>query len=169
LGTGVLIGWGTMSTALVELYVGSSIFWAVSGAESSGAGAPCSDGQWHFVVAVEDNGALDGIKRKNYFDGRMVSSSLNIGSITLKGASGFHVGSQPDGGSPFIGAIDNAFVCGYALTAEQIWALYLKGVQALPSSPKIPGDHIEAMSATDILATFDSLEGQSQIDLKVAA
>ena len=69
----------------------------------------------------------------------------------------------------FTGQIDGVFVCDYALTAAQIAALYAKGSQALAPSPKSVGAHVEAMDAASLLATFDTLESQHQIDLKVAA
>jgi hypothetical protein len=65
--------------------------------------------------------------------------------------------------------VDGVFVCDYALTPEQIAALYAVGSQSLGVSPKNPGDHIERIDATSVYAIFDSLEPQHQVDLKVAA
>jgi hypothetical protein len=88
--------------------------------------------------------------------------------ITLAGANRFRVGAHSDGTLPFVGQIDGAFVCGYALTFEQIAALYAKGSLALPLSPKNAGDHVEGFDATNVYATFDSLDSTAQIDLGVA-
>ena len=49
---------------------------------------------------------------------------------------------------------------GTALTFEQVAALYAKGSQALAPSPKNAGDHVEAIDATNVLATFDTLDSQ---------
>jgi hypothetical protein len=127
-----------------------------------------ADGLWHHCVVVEDNTALDA-KRKMYVDGRMVITSNIMASIALLGANRFKIGVGLDGSNQFIGDIDGVFICGYALTAEQIMALYAKGTQTLAPSPKNAGDHIEAFTSTDILATFDSLDTSAQVDLKVAA
>jgi hypothetical protein len=126
------------------------------------------DGQWHFVVITEDNAPNDGIKRKMYLDGRLVGTSLIVGSVVSGGAGHFRVGSRCDGSATFVGNIDGAFVCDYALTADQIHALYAKGSQALSPSPKNVGDHVEGMDAANLYATFDALESQHQIDLAVA-
>jgi hypothetical protein len=128
-----------------------------------------ADGQWHFVVGVEDNVAGDGVRRKLYVDGRAVGGSTVMNSITLAGANRFRVGAASDGTVPFTGQIDGAFVCGYALTFEQIAALYAKGSQALAVSPKNSGDHVESLDATNVLATFDSLGPQHSISLGVTA
>ena len=43
----------------------------------------CADGQWHNVVAVEDNASIDGVKRKMYMDGRLVGISTVMNGIAL--------------------------------------------------------------------------------------
>ena len=128
-----------------------------------------ADGLWHFVVGVEDNGALDGIKRKLYVDGKLVGASTGMNAITLAGATHFRVGVGADFQGPFVGTVDAGFVCGYALTMEQIIALYVKSSQALTPSPKNPGDHIEAADTNNIFAIFDTIDTNAQIDLKVAS
>jgi Concanavalin A-like lectin/glucanases superfamily len=125
------------------------------------------DGQWHHVVVTEDNAAIDGVKRKMYVDGRLTGISTVLGSVVLGGTNHFRIGSRCDGSGVFNGQIDGVFVCDYALTAERIAQLYAKGSQTLASSPKNPGDHVEAMSTTSLLATFDTLESQHTIDLGV--
>jgi hypothetical protein len=90
-----------------------------------------------------------------------------LNPITLSGTQYFRIGANPDGSSPFAGQIDGAFVCGYALTGDQVRTLYAKGSQALAPSPKNAGDHVEAMDATNVYATFDTLDSQHQIDLQV--
>ena len=128
-----------------------------------------ADGQWHYVIATEDNAAIDGVKRKLYFDGRLVATSLVLNSITLAGVGHVHIGNYLDNTSPVTGQIDGVFVCGYALTAEQIATLYAKSLLALLPSPKNVGDHIEAMDAASLLATFDTLDTNAQVDVGVAA
>jgi hypothetical protein len=121
------------------------------------------------VICVHDNAAADGLKRKLYVDGRLVVSGTGMSPIVLGGANAFRVGANATGGGPFTGQIDAAFVTDQVLTAEQIMALYDKSAQALPQSPKNSGDHVEALRSTDILAAFDTLQSNSQIDLGVAA
>jgi len=166
-----LIGWGSYSANVAFMCVLNSPAGQIN--SSSGAdgitGPFVADGQWHFAVTVEDNTAIDGVKRKLYVDGRLVGTSTVLNAINLVGANGFRIGALPSGSWLLIGQADGAFVCGYALTAEQIYALYAKGSQALTPSPKNVGDHIEAMDSASLLAIFDSMESQHQIDLSVAA
>lgn len=132
-------------------------------------GPTICDGNWHFIVFTGDNAAIDTLKEKVYLDGRLIAELTTLGATVLGGANFFRIGCLSTGVSPFTGHIDGAFVCDYALTMAQILALYAKGSQALTPSPKNVGDHVEAMDAANLLVTFDSLDSQHQIDLKVAA
>lgn len=175
----VLMSWGLNATwANVEvLYVDDT---TSSGALKSRAfisndlmGGFVADGQWHFAVVVEDGSAADGQKRKLYVDGALAASDVQtLGSIVLGGANYFRIGQWSDGaggGAPtFDGQIDSVFVCGYALSPIDIAKLYAKGAQALGISPKNAGDHVEAMTSTDLLCAFDTLPTQHQIDMVVA-
>jgi hypothetical protein len=125
------------------------------------------DGQWRFALVVEDGAAGDGVKRKLYLDGQLVGGSTVLGAIALGGAGHFRIGADVDGTLPFTGQIDGAFVCGYALTRDQVSTLYAKGSQVLASSPKNAGDHVEYADATNVYAVFDTLDSQHQIDLAV--
>jgi hypothetical protein len=127
-----------------------------------------TDGQWHFAVMVIDNAAPDGLKRKLYCDGKLIATSATLLAIAAVGASGFRVGIWTSATGYMMGSIDGVFICDYVLTPEQILALYAKGSQTLARSPKNAGDHVEAMSANDILAIFDTLESQHQVNLAVA-
>jgi hypothetical protein len=167
--SGVIMGWGTQGNGDARIYMYTTgQLRMVSGSDDTNSGMFNADGLWHHCVVVEDNTALDA-KRKMYVDGRMVITSNIMASIALLGANRFKIGVGLDGSNQFIGDIDGVFICGYALTAEQIMALYAKGTQTLAPSPKNAGDHIEAFTSTDILATFDSLDTSAQVDLKVAA
>ena len=127
-----------------------------------------ADGEWHFIVTTAHNTPTDGVKRKLYVDGRLVGGSTVLNSITLGGANAHRIGAGNLGTDlPFNGSIDTSFVTNYALTADQIVALYLKSSQNLGVSPKNPGDHIEKMTSADLLCVFDTLEMQHQIDLAV--
>jgi hypothetical protein len=170
-GAASLLACGTTNQALIHIAAGGSIS-SLSGADQI-TGPNVADGEWHFVVAVEYNAVGgptdDGIKRKLYLDGKLVGISTVLNALTLAGANRFRIGSQSDGvTTPFTGDIDGVFVCGYALTSGEVRALYAKGSQVLAPSPKNSGDHVEAMSTTDILAMFDTLDSQHQIDLSVA-
>jgi hypothetical protein len=164
-----IVGWGTMGTADTKISQGANQLFAVNGADSINGPTGIADGLWHQAVVVEDNAAADGVKRKLYLDGRLVGASTVLNTLTLAGANRFRVGAQPDGTVPLVGQADGAFVYAGALTPEQVRALYNVGSLALAASPKSEGDHVEAMEATRLLATFDSLEGVDQVDLEVMA
>jgi hypothetical protein len=161
-------GWGANFAACCYMSGGSAGTLICTNVGDSIGGPPLADGQWHFVTVVEDNGAIDGIKRKFYVDGRLVGSSTVLNAITLGGANRFRIGAHTDGTTPHGGPMDGVFVCDYALTADQIHSLYAKGSQILSPSPKNVGDHVEGMDAANLYATFDTLESQHQIDLAVA-
>lgn len=127
-----------------------------------------NDGKWHQVIMVEDNTAVDGLKRKMYLDGKLVGSSTVLNSITLVGANGFRIGGS-GGTLPFTGQIARAFVYAGVLSPAQVRTLYAKGGQDLGASPKNPGDHIETFDSANVYATFDTIESQNLVNLAVAA
>jgi hypothetical protein len=168
-GAGTIIAWGSalgVGDARIGVSTGA-IFFSSSGDAITGPFV--SDGAWHQAIAVEDNTSADGVKRKLYLDGKIVAESTVLNAITLGGASHFRLGTASDASAQvYTGQIDSAFVCDYALTADQVHALYAKGVQALSPSPKNVGDHVEGMDAANLYAIFDTLDSQHQIDLAVA-
>jgi hypothetical protein len=167
-GAYTFLSWGVTSTGELRIdVVSSGVIRSLSNGDSINGIFIC-DAAWHFIVNVEDNGAIDGVKRKFYIDGRLVGASTVLNTLTLGGASAFRVGALQTGGNPLPGSMDGVFVCDYALTPATIAQLYAKGSQALSPSPKNVGDHVEGMDATNLYATFDSLESQHQIDLAVA-
>jgi hypothetical protein len=169
--TAGILGWGTTSTADARLAVPAGATGTI--VASSGAdvitGPVVADGMWHHAVVVEEFAPADGVKRKLYLDGRLVGISTVLNALTLAGANRFRVGANPDATAPFTGQIDSLFVYAGALTPEQVRALYNVGSQALAPSQKNAGDHVEAIEAASLLATFDTLDGCDQIDLGVAA
>jgi hypothetical protein len=126
------------------------------------------DGHWHHVAVIEDNAAGDGVKRKGYIDGRLIGGSTALNPITLAGAGKFRLGSTTDGGNPFTGQIDGAFVCGYAMTQDEVTRIYSKAAQTMAASPKNAGDHVEGFDSGSLLVIADTLEAQHYIDLAVA-
>jgi hypothetical protein len=141
---------------------------AYSGADSV-IGPFAADGQWHQAITVEDNAAGDGVRRKLYMDGRLVGGSTVLNAITPGGANFFRIGVNSTGGGPYTGQIDGAFVTGSALTASDVAALWAKGSQEIGASPKNPGDHVERLSATDLLFIGDTLDSQHTVDLAVVS
>ena len=168
-GTGQgIVAWGGVSQAQILTDSNGGIG-SNSGADFI-SGPFVRDGQWHHALVVEDNAAVDGLKRKLYLDGRMVASSTALNAITLAGANGFRIGAASNGTAPFTGSVDSAFVCGYALTSDQALSVYSRGAaQRMALSPKNAGDHIEWMDDTYIYATFDTLETNATVELEVAA
>jgi hypothetical protein len=163
-----MIAWGTTNTADVRLMTyNGGLLWANSGDQP--AFGYVADGQWHHVVATEDNTITDGTKRKLYLDGRLYFTSAAMNSIGGAGAQPrFRIGANPDGGAPFTGQIDGVFVCGYAMTTDEVLRLYAKASQAMPSSPKNAGDHVEAVDSGSVLVVADTLDAQHYIDLTLA-
>lgn len=141
---------------------------------ATGGGTPVTgpfiaDGNWHFVVVVHENSPVDGLKRKFYVDGRLVASSTALNAIVLGGASKFVIGSSLASASNYIGEIDTVFVTDAALTLSDINVLYTKSLTDHLPSPKNAGDHIQAMSDTDLFVSFDTLDIEHKVSLKVMA
>lgn len=171
-----LISWGAGSTTSSQsLYIDTNGHLKARTPSGGGidiVGPHVADGSWHFVVIVEDNSPFDAIKRRMYIDGEYYVGGADLASITLSGAARFRIGHWADGigdsGNVFDGNIDSVFVCGYVMSPDEIAALYAKGSQSLGVSPKSAGDHIEAVTATDVFCAFDTIRSVDQIDLVVA-
>lgn len=158
------------SSTFTGIFVGSSTVGCIDGPNGNDTmhGPFVADGQWHHVVITEDNGAADGIKRKMYVDGKLVTTSLVMNTVVLGGFNYLRIADNPGNTSTFNGSIDGVFVCDYALATQDVIKLYTKGTQPLAPSPKNVGDHVEALNANDLLVTFDTLESTSHVDLRVA-
>jgi hypothetical protein len=165
-----VIGWGASNSSTAGAVVGttSGAIYSQSGAGDTITGPFVADGQWHHVVAVEDNTAGDGVKRKLYLDGRVIANSTVMNSITPGGAGRFRVGAYPDATGGFTGQIDGAFVTGYAMTTDEVLRLYAKASQTMLASPKNSGDHVEAVDSGSVLVVADTLDAQHYIDLTLA-
>lgn len=160
-----LIGWGA---GLIRMAGATGYLEAWCGAAGTTAKKVCNDGRWHFAVEVDDPSATDGAQQKLYVDGVLIASSQTV-STTAVLAGKFYIGADAAGGYRLIGQADAGFVIATALTGDDIRKLYNKGTQTLGISTKNPGDHIETMDPTNILATFDALEPHHLVDLTVAA
>jgi hypothetical protein len=167
LANGGLIGWGTLATGDARILMAATGALNFCSAGDIATAGFIADGMWHHIVCTEDATAGDGVKRKFYQDGRLVGGSTVMNSVVGVGAGGLRIGSNPGGGTPFSGHIDGAFVCGYALTGDQVAALYNKSSQTLAPSPLDPSPFIETLNAADVLATFDALDSNHTIDLGV--
>ena len=167
---GTVIGWGTQGTADARIAFGISPPVIVSTNGADAISVPfVYDGLWHHVVAVEDNAAADGIKRKFYLDGRIIGGSTVLTSLTLTGASTFRLGAQQDGVSGyFTGQVDEAFVYAGVLTSEQVWTLYQKSSQALINSPVDANYFVEAMDSNYIYFNGSNLDDNVTVELTVA-
>jgi hypothetical protein len=161
--------WGTAATGDARLLIGAGGALNCNSAADLITGPFVTDGQWHQVIAVEDNAAGDLVKRKLYLDGRLVGGSTVLNAITLAGANSFRVGAGSAGAGPFTGQIDRAFVTGYAMTTDDVTRMYAKGSQDLGSSPKNAGDHVKRVDSSSVLFIADTLESQHTIDLGVVA
>jgi Concanavalin A-like lectin/glucanases superfamily len=176
-GNFVIMAWGTLpGNDFINIFVntGCLFSWAGTGSQlPTGFTNWVADGQWHFIVIVDNNTPVDGVYRKNYLDGRLIQAQTaalaTIAPPSDPSANKFRIGSHVDGTSNFIGTIDNVFVCNYAMAIEEIQRLYMKSSGAWAPSPKNVGDHIEALNLNDLLVSFETLDPTAQIDLAVAA
>lgn len=160
--------WGANGSN-VALYIDPvSGRFSFSSAGDAQMGWAAADGKWHHVVAVEDNAAADGLKRKLYVDGRLSATSTTLNSLTLAGANAFRLGADATGAQPLAGAVSRAFVYAGALTWEQVQALYTKSAAMMPASPKEASDHVEWLGAASLIFNGDGLEPQHLIDLEVS-
>lgn len=163
------MAWGTTEAsndARIGL-VGGAVF-SGSGADFITAGA-YNDGVAHHIVVVEDNAAIDGLKRKVYVDGRLVVTSTTLNAIVLGGANKFRIGSGVTPSNFMQGQLDEVFVWSGALTAEQVAVIYQKSGQTLAQSIVEPGRYIEAMDTTNMYIITDQVESNYQLDLAVAS
>jgi hypothetical protein len=169
LGGQIVVQYG--SSTFTGIYVGSTTLGCIDAPSGSDTmhGPYVADGLWHQAIVTEDNGAVDGIKRKLYVDGKLVATSTTFVVPVLGGFNYFRIGDSSTNTSTFNGSIDGVFVCGYVLTMQDVIKLYAKGSQALAVSPKNVGDHMEAMDVNNLYVTFDTLESTSKVDLRVAA
>ena len=162
-GAMTVVAWGTTSDADARISM-NGILYCTSGQDVISY-PMINDGLWHYVVVTEENAPADGIKRKAYVDGRLIGTSNVLTSLV---PNAFHIGCCTNNGQRYTGQIDSVFVTDYVMSAEEIYKMYAKGSQTLAPSPKNVGDHVEALTSTDILATFDTLESQHTVDVGVA-
>jgi hypothetical protein len=162
-----IMAWGaTPGTADTRLIINGGLITAVCGPTSIN-GPYAADGQWHFVVVVEEDSSFD--RRRLYLDGRLVGGTAVLDTFTPGGANSFRVGANSTGGGPFVGQIDGVFVADSALSRSSILRLYAKGSQDLGASLKNAGDHVERMDAASLLFIGDTLESQHMVDVGVMA
>ena len=163
-----ILTWGTTNgTNDIRLNVISGNIVAASGSNSI-TGPFIADGKWHHIVLIHDDSPIDGVKRKLYVDGRLVGTSLVLNSVTLGGANKFVIGQSLTSTLPFLGMIDGVFVDDAQYVFEDVIKIFVKSSQELAPSPKNVGDHIEALMDDCVLATFDSLDVVSRVDMKVS-
>lgn len=168
---GYLMQWGaTQGTNDNRIYItAAGVITFANGAGTGIAGPFIADGFWHFVVAVHEVSPTDGLKRKFYLDGQLVESSTALNAVVLGGANKFVIGSSILSTNNLIGQVDTTFVCDSVLTLDDINKLYAKTVHEHFPSPKNPGDHVRAMSDTDLYVIFDTLDLGDKISMKVMA
>lgn len=114
-----------------------------------------SDDRWHFLVAV-----YDGLQVKLYVDGVLEGSVNAAGATLFGGTAPLNIGGYDADGStaasnPHYGRVDEAFVTGSALTAEQIRALYCVGITHGGASPKRVGMRVSRSRRGAALANAD--------------
>ena len=164
-----ILDWGAGAPGATDarIYLVSGVIQFATGSGAAVPGPFVCDGQWHFVVVVQDSSPADGVKRRFYLDGRLVASSTALGSITLGGASRFVIGSSISSSGNYVGQVDTVFVTDTALLMGEINKLYTKSLYEHLPSPKNAGDHVQQMSNADLLVVFDTLDIAHKVSLKV--
>jgi hypothetical protein len=160
-----LVGWATAQQMWIQ---SNTTLYLRNNGDDIATQFSVIDSSWHQAIGVEDNSAGDGVKRKLYFDGKLVGTSTIMNAITLGGANRFRVGAFYDGTFPMAGAIDGVFVVPYALTADQVHALFAKGSMAMPPSQVDASQYVEAFDAVNVYGTFEALGSNDAVDLAVA-
>jgi hypothetical protein len=155
---------GSQFTGIILDATGKPVF----GGSFATAVSTIADGQWHFLVGVEENTPTDSQKIKGYVDGRLTAISTLIGNLVLAGANKFRVGADSGGATPFVGSIDGVFVENVALTPEQVLALYLKSARTLGISPAAP-EYVERVDDTNLYVLCDGLEPQHTLEFEVTS
>lgn len=165
-----ILVWGTSANdkagAFIDPVTGKIVF--QNNGDSVLGDFVVADRTWHSVIAVEDNSAADGVKRKLYVDGKLVAGSTVMATVTLAGANALRIGADLAGLNPFIGSISRAWIHSAALTWDRVQAISQKPYLMVPQSPKDAADHVEMMNATDLIFVGDDLEPQHLIDLEVS-
>jgi hypothetical protein len=167
--TVVSLGGGT-ATDWRALYIQSNgvpSMWDGSGVTPPFIGQNVVDGLPHFWVVVLDNNAADGLKRKTYLDTQLFSSDTSFVNPTI-GTGSIYLGQLSNGTELYKGLIDGLFMCDYAMTAEQIAALFAVGSKTLPAAV-LDQSIIEAVDASNVYMLADKLDPQHLLDLKMAA
>jgi hypothetical protein len=165
-----VVNWGTTTgTNDTRIYLVAGNITFATGTGTPITGPFIADGDWHFVVVTQENTPVDGLKRKFHLDGRLIASSTAFVAIVPGGANKFVIGSSLALGNNFIGQLDTIFVTDGLLTLGDINVLYTKSLIDHLPSPKNAGDHIQAMSDTDLLVSFDTLGIEHKVSLKAMA
>lgn len=167
-----LIGWGTtQGTNEVSLGITTGGLLSAQNGALTLLGPAVSDGQWHLAVFTQDGAASDGLLNKLFLDGRLVASSTAaLVSVALGGANKFRLGSTVTPDNFLLGQIGGAFVCGYALTSDQVRTLYNK--QGISVGNRSPVDPIAALierydDSSFYLITPPEIPGTDTIELEV--
>lgn len=163
-----LLSYGNRRSIYYTITSGRGYFDASLMATGIDAGDFYEDGRWHFLVGVTDSTAFDGALAKLYIDGRLVGfTTAALGTTTLSGATGFRIGAGISGADNVNGNIATAFVCGYAMTTEEIFKLYVKQGAFLDRAPLDAAAHIEGFDATNIYVINDTLDPRSSLEFSV--
>lgn len=141
---------------------GSIAFYGSGASATSQVIAPgVADGQWHFVVCVEN------LYKKIFVDGSLVGfTGINGNSIASGGASGFRLGQSLTATQGFTGVLGGFF---YAKTEYQqalIQKMYQKqGLLRHDRQPLDPTNHIEKIDASNIYCVFDQLDETDSVEM----
>ena len=112
------------------------------------------DGEWHFVV-----GTFDGTIARIYVDG--VLDAAEERTPNLASTVNLYVGSNTNGEQVFEGIIDEVRVYNRALSADEIWQLYLSGGVRVGAKTLMPTDVGESFELVG--CEWDAFENESYV------
>ncbi|TDE08636.1 sialidase family protein [Jiangella asiatica] len=87
-----------------------------------------ADGEWHHVALTRDDTGVT-----LYLDGAASTAAPVAGSVSAAARTGIRLGARVDGiNNPLVGAMDEAWLFGRALTADEVRALAVENVATDP-------------------------------------
>jgi hypothetical protein len=87
-----------------------------------GSNVDADDNDWHLVIGTYDGAAKEG---KVYVDGVLAGQAVNSGLPQASSAALIFGAEWPDGGTPFIGSLDDVRIWSYPLDDISIAELYV--------------------------------------------
>lgn len=120
-----------------------------------------ADGQWHFVVVVENLG------KRLYVDGEMVDQTgISPASVTAGGALGIRIGTDLAHANSYVGNMAGWFYAKTDYPQELIKMMYQKGNVVFGTRvPLDPMPHVERADTAAVYVIFDEMDELDAVEL----